>query len=177
MKKEMVMAASAAVLRGADKKHTTSSLKRGWNWAYRFYEKTLPDGTRKTLVVEYQLLHRKYGTDVIVSNYPGAHQYEDAAWEAICEAFRDFFVAADEEGVVWQEVRERIFLTAWLIDAPIDSEIIRSFAAALEVTNRVSVEMKAGGVSESRIRQAVNKLEFLHSHSGYAVKTKQTKEN
>lgn len=148
MKKKMTMATTVAVSRGADKKHTTSSLKRGWNWAYRFYEKTLPDGTRKTLVVEYQLLHRKYGTDVIVSNYPGAHQYEDAALEAICEAFRDFFVAADEEGVVWKEVRERIFLTAWLIDAPIDSEIVKSLAAALEAINRVSVRVNGPTVEK-----------------------------
>jgi hypothetical protein len=85
---------------------------------------------------------------VIVSNYPGAHPYEDAAWEAICEAFRDFFVAADEEGVVWKEVRERIFLTAWLIDTPIDSEIVKSLAAALEAINRVSVRVNGPTVEK-----------------------------
>ena len=120
--------------------------KLGWHWQYIFCEKVLPDGTRKTLVVEYMLHHRKCGTDVVVSNYPGGHPYEDAAAEAIGDAFRDFFGAACEEGVAWKEVRERLYLMAWLIDAPINSEIIKAFAAALSAINRVTVEMKQAAV-------------------------------
>ena len=140
--------ATAEVKCGTDKnkKRTASELKRGWNWKYAFAEKVMPDGTRGTLVVEYMLRCRKYGTDVILSNYPGAHSYEDAAAEAIADAFRDFFEVASEEGVACKEVRERLYLTAWLIDAPIDSEIVKSFAAALAGINRVSVEMKMTAV-------------------------------
>ena len=116
-------------------------LKRGWNWEYAFSEKVLSDGSRGTLVVEYMLHHRASETDVIVSGYPGAHPYEDAAAEAIADVFCDFFAEAHEEGVTWKEVRERLYFTAWLIDAPIDSDIIRSFAAALEAINRVSVKV------------------------------------
>ena len=130
-----------------NEKHSAGKMKRGWNWAYTFSEKVLPDGCHKTLVVEYILHHRASGTDVIVSGYPGAHPYEDAASEAIGDVFHDFFQEAHEKGVVWKEVRERCYFTAWLIDAPIDSEIVKAFAVALEAINRVTVEMKlAGGV-------------------------------
>ena len=141
-------AATAEVKRGADKneKNTAGKLKRGWNWRYRFCEKVMPGGTRRTLVVEYMLHHRKHGTDVIISSYPGAHPYEDRAVEAIGDTFRDFFGEAREMGVVWKEVRHSHYLTGWLIDAPIDSEIVKSFAAALAALNRVTVEMKMAAV-------------------------------
>ena len=130
-----------------NEKHTAGKVKRGWHWAYVISEKVLPDDSRKTLVVEHMLHHRASGTDVIVSGYPGAHPYEDAASEAIGDVFRDFFQEAHEKGVAWKEVRERCYFTAWLIDAPIDSEIVKAFAVALEAINRVTVEMKlAGGV-------------------------------
>ena len=131
---------------GMSEKNTTDKLKCGWNWEYSFTEKELPDGTRGTLVVEYMLHHCKYGTEVVVSNYPGAHPYEDAAIEAIGDAFRDFFGSAREEGVACKEVRERLYLKAWFIDAPIDSEIVKSFATALAAINRVAVEMKLAAV-------------------------------
>ena len=118
---------------------TFDMLKRGWNWEYTFSEKVLPNGGRGTLVVEYMLHQRKYTTDVIVSSYPGAHQYEDAAFEAIGDAFREFFQAVHDEGVSWREVRERIYLKAWLINASIDSEAVKGFAAALAAINRVNV--------------------------------------
>ena len=124
------------------KKKDIDNLKRGWNWAYKFVEQALPNGRRNTLVVEYVLYHRKYGTDVIISGYPGAHHYEDTTAEEVCEAFRNFFQEANEEGVAWQEVRERLYLTAWIIDVPIDSGIVRSFAATLSAINRVTVETK-----------------------------------
>lgn len=123
-------------------------LKRGWNWKYTFSEKVMPDGTRMTLVVEYMLHQRKFGMDVIVSNYPGGHQYEDATFEAIGDAFREFFQEAHEEGVAWKEVRERCYFTAWLIDAPIDGEIVKAFAAALETINRVSVKVNGPTVEK-----------------------------
>jgi len=116
--------------------------KLGWNWLYAFAEKVMPDGIRRTLVVEYMLHHRASGTDVVISNYPGGRPYEDAAAEAIADVFRDFFGEALEMGVVWKEVRHSHYLTGWLINAPIDSEIIRTFAAALASINRVTVEMK-----------------------------------
>ena len=106
----------------------SNRLRRGWNWQYAFSEKVMPDGARRTLVVEHQLRHRKYGADVVVSNYPGGHPYEDA-----------FFEDARENGIVWKEVRERTYLTGWLIDASICSEIVKTFAAALAAINRVSV--------------------------------------
>ena len=137
--KNNVVAVAAAVTRNVGEKCTTNKLKRGWNWEYAFCEKVMPNGTRMTLVVEYQLLHSKYATDVITSDYPGAHQYEDAAIEAIGDAFREFFQAAHEEEVAWKEVRECLYLEAWLIDAPIDSGIVKTFAAALAAINRVSV--------------------------------------
>lgn len=139
---KMIIVDNAAVARCADKKRTASKLKRGWCWEYAFTEKVMPDGTRKTLVVEYMMHHRVSGTDVIISNYPGGRAYEDAAVEAIGDAFRDFVWAAREEGVAWQEVRHRHYLTGWLIDAPIDSEIVKALAAALAAINRVTVEMK-----------------------------------
>ena len=117
----------------------SNRLRRGWNWQYAFSEKVMPDGARRTLVVEHQLRHRKYGADVVVSNYPGGHPYEDAVFEAIGEAFREFFEDARENGIVWKEVRERTYLTGWLIDASICSEIVKTFAAALAAINRVSV--------------------------------------
>jgi len=133
------IATAATATRNVDKTDTTDKLKRGWNWEYVFSEKVMPDGTRMTLVVEYMLHQRKYGTDVVVSSYPGAHQYEDAAIEAIGDTFHEFFQEAHEEGVVWKEVRERLYFTAWLIAAPVDSEIVKTFAAALAAINRVSV--------------------------------------
>ena len=126
----------------ADKMRTASKLKRGWNWEYTFCEKVMPDGTRKTLAVEYVLHHRKYGTDVVVSSYTGGHPYEAAAAEAIADAFRDFFGEARGNGIVWKEVRHCQYLTGWLIDAPIDSEIVKAFVAALATINRVTVKMK-----------------------------------
>ena len=133
------------VAHGTDKKHKVSKLKRGWNWKYTFCAKVLSDGNRKTLLVEHVLCHRKYGTDVVISGYPGAHHYENIAAEEVCEAFRNFFQDANEEGVAWQEVRECRYLTAWLIDAPIESGIVRSFAATLAAINRVTVETKSAG--------------------------------
>ena len=122
-------------------KNAVKGYKRGWNWHYSVCDKVLPDGTRRTLIVEYQLLHHKYGTDVIVSSYPRGHPYEDSAIEAIGGVFRDFFGEARENEVAWKEVRERIYLKAWLIDAPIDSEIIKTFVAALAEINRVSLKI------------------------------------
>ena len=140
------IATAATATRNVDKTDTTDKLKRGWNWEYVFSEKVMPDGRRMTLVVEYMLHHRASETDVIISGYPGAHAYEDAAVEAIGDAFRDFVWAAREEGVAWQEVRHRHYLTGWLIDAPIDSEIVKALAAALAAINRVTVEMKLAAV-------------------------------
>ena len=116
-------------------------LKRGWNWEFRFTEEVQPDGARKTLVVEYQLHHSKYETNIVISNYPGGHPYEDDAIEAIGIAFRDFFQEAHAAEVSVARVRVRTYFDAWLVDASVDSNLIRSFAADLAAINRVSVIM------------------------------------
>ena len=122
-------------------KNATGGYKRGWNWHYIFSDKTLEDGTRYTVVSERVFRVSACGTDLIVSGFYGGHDYENAAAGSIEKAFRDFFCDANENGVRVKTIRESLYFDAWLIDAPIDSEIVKAFTAALAAINRVSVKV------------------------------------
>lgn len=118
-----------------------SRCRRGWNWRFVFKEARRADGTRATSVTTVPLFKSRCGLDVLVSPYLGG-RCEDSVVEQIADEFRDLHVRAREEGVEVRSEPDRNF-ERHIIGAPIDSDIVKDFAATLTGIRRALVDVVA----------------------------------
>ena len=116
-----------------------STYRCGWNWRYVFAETMAPSGAKVT-EVQVTLLYKRnsHTVDLIVSGFPYGGHREDVVVDAIRTAIHDLYCMAQTDGVNVTEAQSA-HGERFVINAPIDSEIVTAFAAALSRIRRVYV--------------------------------------